>query len=199
MTPEAVQALHEVATAADGVSARVGALSEALLADQQQARELADKRFKDAKARENRRFQQVNRAIAGLYAGLLLVLILVAVVVVQGIRSDQDRDDRSLLATAQRRCSDTVMADALVRVSIYATRSGTDPAALIRLQEALAAARDNDFVALVRVRDETEKILASIPAANTELREAAQKANDRLLRVRDICYTGMPPEDPLAN
>ena len=91
------------------------------------------------------------------------------------------------------------MADALVRVSIYATRSGTDPAAIVRLQEALAAARDNDFTALVKVRDETERILTAIPQANTELREAAQRANNRLLRVRDICYQAEVPDDPLAN
>lgn len=198
MTPDAVAALHEVATAAEGVSRRVGDLSDALLADQQQARDIADLRFTEAKTRENRRFRQVNRALAGLGAGVVLAVVLLAFVVWQGRSADIDRDERSQLSTAQRRCSDTVMADALVRVSIYATRAGTDTTGLARLQDAIAAARDNDFTALVRVRDETVQILTAVPNANTEARDAARKANDRLLRVRDICYQAVVPDDPLA-
>lgn len=188
MTPEAIQALRDVAEAVEINSTKTAALSDVLLQDQ-----------KDARARERQRFRTVYRALAGLGVGLGVVLLLVGVVVVQGIRSDIDRDERAELAMAQRRCSDTVMAEALVRVSIYATRSGTDQTAMAHLQETLAAAKSNDFAALIRLRDEIDALLRALPAGNTELREAARKANNRLLHVRDICYQANVPEDPLAD
>lgn len=199
MTPDAVEALTKVALAVEAHTAQSADLNATLLADQQQARDLADKRFQDAKARENRRFRQVNRALAGLGVGLLVTVVLLVVVLVSLILADRDRDARSTLATDQRECSDILTADALVRVSIYATaRGAADPVAIARLRERVVASH-SDPSQLDDLRDEVEVILRTLPADTNGLREDASRANDRLLRVREICYRGQPPEDPLAS
>lgn len=187
MTPDAVEALNAVSTAVKAHTAESAKLNETLLTDQQQARELAD-----------RRFRQVNRALAGLGAGVFLVLVLLAVVLVSLVLAGRDRDDRFALTTAQRECSDILMADALVRVSIYATsRGATDPVQVAQLRT-LVAQSHTDPSKLDDVRDALDSILNTLPADTDGLRVTAQHANERLLRVREICYRGQPPDDPLA-
>lgn len=109
MTPEAIEALHDVALAIDKSARETAVLAEALIGDQ-----------RDARARERGRFRTMYLALTGLGIGLALALALLAVVVVQGRQADTDRDERSDMATAQRVCSDVVTADVLGRLSILA-------------------------------------------------------------------------------
>lgn len=198
MTPDAIEALNAVSVAVKAHTAESAKLNETLLTDQRQARELADQRFKQAKERENHRFRQVNRALGGLGAGVLLALVLLTAVLVSLVIADRDRDDRTALITAQRECSDILMADALVRISIYATsRGATDPTQVAQLR-VLVAQSHSDPSKLDDVRDALDSILNTLPPDTDGLRATAQHANERLLRVREICYRGQPPDDPLA-
>lgn len=198
MTPDAIEALRDVAEAVSAHTAQGADLNAALLADQEQARALADERFTEARVRENRRFRQVNRALAGLGVGIIVALVLLTGVLVSLILADRDRDVRSALSTDQRECSDILTADALVRVSIYATsRGAADPVAISRLRDRVVATK-TDPSQLDDLRDEVETILRVLPSDTNGLREDASRANDRLLRVREICYRGQPADDPLA-
>lgn len=198
MTPDAIEALNAVSAAVEAHTTQSAKLNETLLTDQRQARQLADQRFKDAKQRENHRFRQVNRALLGLGAGVLLTLVLLAVVLTSLVLADRDRDERFVLTTAQRECSDILTADALVRVSIYATaRGAADPVQVAQLRALVDQSR-SDPSKLDDIRDALDSILHALPANSDGLRADAQHANERLLRVREICYRGRPPDDPLA-
>lgn len=136
MTPEAVEALREVADGSQASAAAtreaataIAGLELALLADQEDAR----KREAVYRKEQRDRFRWMYRLIGA-------VLLLNAVILTVNYRQAQDsaerdrqaatvRDDRARLTEAQRKCSDVVTKDALGRLSDMAVipRYQTNP------------------------------------------------------------------------
>lgn len=170
MTPEAIEALHDVALAIDKSARETAVLAEALIGDQ-----------RDARARERTRFRAMNRSLAGLGVGLALALALLAVVVVQGRQSNIDRDERSNLATAQRVCSDVVTADVLGRLSTLALqpRFRTNP----------------DGTATTDAEGRPIPLTQAELQAQTEtLRRDISRSNRVLTHISDVCYGPNGPD-----
>lgn len=185
---EAIAAFNQAVEGFTGTSRALAGTAETLLAEQQAARD----REVERERKDRRRFGAMGVALVLLGAVMGWLLFL-------RYEDEQTRAQRSVLAEQQRRCSDVLIADALVRVSIYATaRGGTDPTVIAHLRERVAATR-TDPSQLDELRDEVAAVLGALPPDTSGLREDAQAANDRLLRMRDICYEGTPPDDPLAS
>jgi hypothetical protein len=185
---EAIAAFNRAVDSFTGSTSALTTTAETLLSEQQDARD----REVTRERRDKRRFRVFGIALVVLSAVTAWNLVL-------RYQDEQTRTERAVLSEQQRRCSDTLMADALVRVSIYATaRGATDPVVVARLRTEVEASR-SDPSQLPKVRDDLDRLLHALPVdAGGALREDAEKANGRLLRVRAICYQGTPPEDPLA-
>lgn len=191
--------LRGIAAAISQNTEAMAAMTDALIADQEQARAEADRRF-------NKQARKLRRQSWGLVA----VIVLLGGVVWQNSNDSSDRAERSKVAEEQRRCSDTLITNALAQLSTLATNTpnrvngGTaiDNGALARLREDIAASmRTPDPALLVKIRDEVAAILASMQTDSPDsqnLRAGVARANEALLAVSTICYTSHPSDDPLS-
>ncbi len=192
--------LQDMVAAIHQHAEETASLTEALLDDQRQARLEADRRFD----KQTRKLRVQAWATA-------FVIALLAWVIIQADRESDQRDDRSRIAEAQRRCAATVQNVTLARLSTLAIAtqnrvagtSTVDPGAMARLRDdvALSASQtipDPDLLA--KIRDEVAAILATVQPdspENRRLRDDVARANDALLRVSEICFTDRPAENPL--
>lgn len=99
MTPDAVDALHEVAAAVRVTGERIDGMRDTLLAEQTESHELA-----------SRRFRLVWKLLGSMLCGAALTLLLLW-------NDARIRGASESLAQSQRRCSDVILTDALGRLS----------------------------------------------------------------------------------